>query len=100
MKAKERKTRKSRFRKPSGKRRFQMPSKRKNRRSGQLGRHQESRMDRNVGRWIAFHQKTKPESKAGDTAGRMHPPETAGNHPDQGKATETVGAEDHTAAYY
>lgn len=29
-----------------------------------------------------------------------HPPETAGNHPDQGKATETVGAEDHTAAYY
>ena len=29
-----------------------------------------------------------------------HLPETAGNHPDQGKATETVGAEDHTAAYY
>ena len=29
-----------------------------------------------------------------------HPPETAGKHPDQGKATETVGAEDHTAAYY
>ena len=41
------------------------------------------------------------KSKAGDTARqKSHPPETAGNHTDQGKATETVGAEDHTAAYY
>lgn len=39
---------KYRFRKPSGKRRFQMPSKRKSRRSGLPGRHQESRTDR---RW-------------------------------------------------
>ena len=37
---------KYRFRKPSGKRRFQMPSKRKSRRSGLPGRHQESRTDR------------------------------------------------------
>ena len=37
---------KYRSRKPSGKRRFQMPSKRKSRRSGLPGRHQESRMDR------------------------------------------------------
>ena len=55
----------------------------------------------NVGRWIAFHQKTKPEKQGRRyRKAECHPPETAGNHPDQGKATETVGAEDHTAAYY
>ena len=37
---------KYRSRKPSGKRWFQMPSKRKSRRSGLPGRHQESRTDR------------------------------------------------------
>ena len=55
----------------------------------------------NVGRWIAFHQKTKPEKQGRRyRKAECHPPETAGNHTDQGKATETVGAEDHTAAYY
>ena len=43
------------------------------------------------------NQKSKAED---NRKAECHPPETAGNHPDQGKATETVGAEDHTAAYY
>ena len=50
---------KYRFRKPSGKRRFQMPSKRKSRRSGLPGRHQESRMDRKCRKVDRFPSKDK-----------------------------------------
>ena len=73
----------------------------KNRRSGQLGRHQESRMDRKCRKVDRFPSKAKPEKQGRRyRKAECHPPETAGKHPDQGKATETVGAEDHTAAYY
>ena len=48
-----------------------------------------------------LHPGTEPEkSSRRYRKAECHSPETAGNHPDQGKATETVGAEDHTAAYY
>ena len=52
-------------------------------------------------REAVLHPGTKPEkSSRRYRKAECHSPETAGNHPDQGKATETVGAEDHTAAYY
>ena len=59
VKVKERENQEVQIQKASGKRRFQMPSKRKNRRSGQLGRHQESRMDRKCRKVDRFLSKDK-----------------------------------------
>ena len=55
-----------------------------------------------VGRWSSSPSERQSQKKQGRRYRKAdcHPPETAGNHSDQGKTKETAGAENHTEAYH